>query len=115
MSRTGLHGHVTVRRGAYLPHWRLGGAIYHVVFRLADALPAEVLERYRTERAALLTEAPGGLTLRIAYALYSANGLIGFSIVGRGPAGWLGRGLRRLSSAQWSISKQAAIGFLRGA
>ena len=47
----------TVRQGAYLPHWTLDGAIYHSVFRLADALPAAVIARYRRERAALLVEA----------------------------------------------------------
>ena len=35
----------TVRQGAYLPHWTLDGAIYHTVFRLADALPAAVVAR----------------------------------------------------------------------
>jgi REP element-mobilizing transposase RayT len=59
MSSAGLSRQVIVRRGAYLPHWRLEEAVYHVVFRLADALPAEVLERYRAERAALLVEAAG--------------------------------------------------------
>ena len=47
----------TVRQGAYLPHWTLDGAIYHTVFRLADALPVAVVARYRRERAALLVEA----------------------------------------------------------
>jgi REP element-mobilizing transposase RayT len=47
----------TVRQGAYLPHWTLEGAVYHVVFRLADSLPGDVLRRYQTEREALLSEA----------------------------------------------------------
>ena len=47
----------TVRQGAFLPHWTLDGAIYHTVFRLADALPVSVVESYRHERAALLAEA----------------------------------------------------------
>ena len=47
----------TVRQGAFLPHWMLDGAIYHTVFRLADALPVSVVESYRDERTALLAEA----------------------------------------------------------
>ncbi len=52
---------VKVRQGAYLPHWTLQGATYHVVFRLADSLPAEVVEGWRRERAELLarSESPG--------------------------------------------------------
>ncbi|MSU23660.1 MAG: hypothetical protein EXS32_07540 [Opitutus sp.] len=57
MSAPFLNRLATVRQGAYLPHWTLDGAIYHTVFRLADALPAAVVERYRRERAALLVEA----------------------------------------------------------
>lgn len=56
MSGTFLNRLAKVRQGAYLPHWRLDGAIYHTVFRLADSLPASVVERYRRERAALLAE-----------------------------------------------------------
>ena len=41
---------VRKRRGAYLPHWARGGAMYAVTFRLADSLPADVLEHWRTER-----------------------------------------------------------------
>jgi len=48
-----LKHHATVRQGACLPHWTLDGAIYHVVFRLADSLPAVALERYRRERDVL--------------------------------------------------------------
>ena len=49
------HQQIKVRQGAYLPHWTLEGAIYHVVFRLADSLPAEAVARFRSERDALLT------------------------------------------------------------
>jgi len=38
------------RSGAYLPHWTQTAAIYAVTFRLADSLPADVLERWRVER-----------------------------------------------------------------
>ena len=48
---------VTVRQGAYLPHWTLNGATYAVCFRLADSLPQTVAEAWQRERAALLAEA----------------------------------------------------------
>ena len=51
---------VTVRQGAYLPHWNSDSAIYHTVFRLVDSLPASVVEEYRIERLALLAEAEAG-------------------------------------------------------
>lgn len=38
------------RRGAYLPHWTVEGGIYHVVYRLADSLPAAAVKRLRQER-----------------------------------------------------------------
>jgi len=50
------HQFIDVRQGAYLPHWTLEGASYHVVFRLIDSLPASVVEDYRRERAVLLAE-----------------------------------------------------------
>ncbi|MBI2497336.1 MAG: transposase [Opitutae bacterium] len=56
MSGSLPHRLTTVRQGAYLPHWTLDGANYHVVFRLADSLPADVVEAYRREQAALLAE-----------------------------------------------------------
>ena len=42
------------RHGAYLPHWTKQGAIYAVNFRLADSLPPEVVEAWRTERKHIL-------------------------------------------------------------
>ena len=51
---------VGVRHGAYLPHWTLPGATYHVVFRLADSLPAAVVGAWERERAALLVQMRGG-------------------------------------------------------
>lgn len=52
------------RHGAYLPHWTKSGAIYAVTFRLADSLPAMVLDRLAREREELRQEAlnnPEGL------------------------------------------------------
>ncbi|HEY0866962.1 MAG TPA: transposase, partial [Fimbriimonas sp.] len=43
------------RQGAYLPHWTQEGAIYHVVFRLKDSVPSEVLQEWRIERERLET------------------------------------------------------------
>ena len=41
---------ITVRQGAYLPHWTHADASYAVCFRLADALPQSVLNAWRAER-----------------------------------------------------------------
>jgi carbamoylphosphate synthase large subunit/REP element-mobilizing transposase RayT len=43
------HGDLTMRR-RHLPHWEQKGATYFVTFRLADAVPAEVLAGWREER-----------------------------------------------------------------
>jgi REP element-mobilizing transposase RayT len=43
-----------IRQGAYLPHWTKAGSIYAVNFRLADALPQDVLESWKAERDALI-------------------------------------------------------------
>jgi REP element-mobilizing transposase RayT len=52
-----LRHQVTVRRGAYLPHWTHSGASYAVCFRLADSLPQSVVTKWQRERGALLAEA----------------------------------------------------------
>jgi len=44
---------IAIRQGAYLPHWTRDGAIYAVTFRLADSLPAHVIESWRAERTAI--------------------------------------------------------------
>ena len=41
---------ITKRRGAKLPHWTQTGATYAVTFRLADSLPATVVESWKRER-----------------------------------------------------------------
>jgi REP element-mobilizing transposase RayT len=48
---------ITVRDGAYLPHWSAEGAIYSVTFRLHDALPQHVLKAWHAERDAIVVEA----------------------------------------------------------
>ncbi|MFO7900104.1 MAG: transposase [Planctomycetota bacterium] len=40
--------------GAYLPHWTLSGGTYFLTFRLGDSLPQSVVERWTTERDAIL-------------------------------------------------------------
>ena len=45
------------RQGAYLPHWTKTGSIYAICFRLADSLPASVLESWRSERLAITANA----------------------------------------------------------
>ncbi len=48
---------VVKREGRNLPHWTTPGGIYSVTFRLADSLPAAVIERYRLERAGIIANA----------------------------------------------------------
>ncbi len=60
----------------HLPHWRQEGCTYFVTFRLADALPNEVLERWRTEKAEYLKRLPQPVTeaaLEEATALFTAK------------------------------------------
>jgi len=45
------------RRGSYLPHWTREGATYAVSFRLADSLPAKVLESWKKEREEIVLRA----------------------------------------------------------
>ncbi|MFN2240423.1 MAG: transposase [Thermoanaerobaculia bacterium] len=40
----------TIIRWGELPHWRQDGALYFVTFRLADSLPAALLDQWRRER-----------------------------------------------------------------
>ena len=56
MPKSLLGDQVTVRQGAYLPHWTLAGATYAVCFRLADSLPHAVIAAWQDEQAALLAE-----------------------------------------------------------
>ncbi|HLW02679.1 MAG TPA: transposase [Ktedonobacterales bacterium] len=46
-----------LRSRSYLPHWERDDAAYFVTFRLADALPQQVLLHYQAEREALLVRA----------------------------------------------------------
>ena len=48
---------LTIRQGAYLPHWTKSGAIYAVTFRLGDSLPQVVLESWIFERENILKTA----------------------------------------------------------
>jgi tRNA threonylcarbamoyl adenosine modification protein (Sua5/YciO/YrdC/YwlC family) len=48
---------VVVRQGANLPHWSQTGATYAVTFRLADALPAEIVAEWERERHDITTNA----------------------------------------------------------
>ena len=48
---------LVIRQGAYLPHWTLEGATYHVAFRLADSLPEQVVELWRLEREKIASNA----------------------------------------------------------
>lgn len=58
MARTNFPpGPVTYRTRGYLPHFELPGAIYAVVFRLADALPPHVIAELR-EAKQILAQLP---------------------------------------------------------
>lgn len=48
------HAEVDVRAGASLPHWTQEHVTYAVTFRLADSLPASVLEELEKERLAMV-------------------------------------------------------------
>jgi len=45
------------RKGRYLPHWSKEGAIYTVVFRLADSVPIEISEKWRFQRRSIIDRA----------------------------------------------------------
>ncbi len=46
------------RHGKGLPHWEQPGATYFVTFRLADAVPVELRERWMEERTAWMMHHP---------------------------------------------------------
>ena len=48
---------VTIRRGAYLPHWTREGAIYAVTFRLYDSIPQNTIRTWRLEAETALKAA----------------------------------------------------------
>ena len=50
-------GTVTIRDRGRLPHWELDAGLYFITFRLADSLPAQVLEQFRSERQSILATA----------------------------------------------------------
>ncbi|MGA2069721.1 MAG: valine--tRNA ligase [Sedimentisphaerales bacterium] len=45
------------RQGRYLPHWSMEGAIYAVVFRLADSVPGEVSDKWRFQKRDIIERA----------------------------------------------------------
>ena len=54
------------RSRGYLPHWERMNATYFVTFRLADALPEDILQQHKAEREALLAKARASGTLSTA-------------------------------------------------
>ena len=48
---------IQTRRGMYLPHWTQQGATYAVTFRLADALPGDVVAKWESERREIAARA----------------------------------------------------------
>ena len=51
------HQEIQIRHGMYLPHWTQEGASYAVTFRLADALPANVVADWESERREIVDRA----------------------------------------------------------
>src|SRR5438094_551307 len=41
---------IKIRQGANLPHWTQAGVTYAITFRLADSLPTQILQDWKTER-----------------------------------------------------------------
>jgi len=60
VSTSSPDGVVHKRRGAHLPHWTRAGSVYFVTFRLADSLPATVLEEWTLERDLIESRVVGG-------------------------------------------------------
>ena len=59
-----------------LPHWTQEGCTYFVTFRLADSLPAPVIERWHKEKETYLSKLPRPVTkqkLEAANALFTAK------------------------------------------
>ena len=48
---------IAKRKGSYLPHWTKPGGTYAVTFRLADSLPAGVVEAWKQEREDIVQRA----------------------------------------------------------
>jgi REP element-mobilizing transposase RayT len=44
------HSEIDIRTGGNLPHWEQGNVWYFITFRLADALPAAVVDELRRQR-----------------------------------------------------------------
>jgi len=44
------HSEIDIRTGGNLPHWEQGSVWYFITFRLADALPASVVDELRRQR-----------------------------------------------------------------
>lgn len=117
MPRSFLGQLATVRQGAYLLHWSVTDATYHVVFRLADALPAAVVERYRRERAALIAAAanPDDPILRERLREHFSAQIERRSMPAAARAGSRNPGSRTKSRLRWSILRANAIACTRGA
>ena len=50
-------GGISIRHGAYLPHWTREGSVYSITFHLADSLPKSVLQAWEFERRDIIKTA----------------------------------------------------------
>jgi hypothetical protein len=112
-----LNRRVTVRQGAYLPHWTADNAIYHTVFRLEDSLPTNVVERHRAEQEALLPDVtkPPSVTSHDRLRLFSSR-IDGYLDAGRGEC-WLAQSqlARSRLGGHFAISTVRDIDSMRSA
>jgi REP element-mobilizing transposase RayT len=49
----------------YLPHWQQAGATYFITYRLADAIPAPLMKRWKQEREAWMSLHPEPWTVEL--------------------------------------------------
>jgi putative transposase len=48
----------TIKGAGKLPHWQQAGACYFITFRLADSIPSELMEKWKKDRDAWITNHP---------------------------------------------------------
>lgn len=48
----------TLKTRSNLPHWQQSGATYFLTYRLGDSIPADLMEKWRKERAEWMVENP---------------------------------------------------------
>jgi Rad3-related DNA helicase/REP element-mobilizing transposase RayT len=57
VSPTFEHQQLHIRQGAHLPHWTQRSSVYAITFRLADSLPSHIVEGWKSDRQAIISNA----------------------------------------------------------